>query len=360
MKDPVGFRVWVVRVAAVGYLVALVLASLAFRLIGERWWLTAAALYLPRLGFAVPLPFVALMVLFTRRGRRWLLATQAVAVVLLLFPLMGLVVGLHLPGHSRAHAGAFRLRVMSYNVDETEYGTEGILRQVRAARPDVLLLQEIFPRSANGIKALQAGLTDYNFRADSQFIVASRFPLADVYLPPEIPHRGKMRSPRWLRYRLATPGGPIDVFNLHPISPRKSLDELRGHGLERQILTGAILSSAAADDIIANASLRVAQVSTMAAEASGDAGPVIIAGDTNLPGLSWAFGHWLGGFQDAFVEAGAGFGYTFPAAPRHPWMRIDRVLANGRFRVVDCFVSRIHASEHLAVIADLELETSAR
>ena len=82
--------------------------------------------------------------------------------------------------------------------------------------------------------------------------------------------------------------------------------------------------------------------------------PVVIAGDTNLPGLSWAFAHWLGDYTDGFSAAGTGFGYSFPA-PRTPWMRIDRIMADrhfrfGEFRVIDSYIS-----DHFAVMADLEL-----
>jgi endonuclease/exonuclease/phosphatase family metal-dependent hydrolase len=83
--------------------------------------------------------------------------------------------------------------------------------------------------------------------------------------------------------------------------------------------------------------------------------PVIIAGDTNLPGSSWALAHWFGEFQDGFDEAGSGFGYTYPLGKRRPWLRLDRVLAGPQFRFVDFGVIESKASDHLAVLAELEL-----
>jgi endonuclease/exonuclease/phosphatase family metal-dependent hydrolase len=62
----------------------------------------------------------------------------------------------------------------------------------------------------------------------------------------------------------------------------------------------------------------------------------------------------LGDYYDGFSEAGSGFGWTFPA-PRHPWMRIDRVLADPRFRVVGFHVIESPTSDHFPVVADLEL-----
>src|ERR1700722_936883 len=74
---------------AIGYPAAL-LAVVALRFIGERWWVTTVALYLPRLGFALPLPFVVLAAAL--RSAR-LLALQASSIALLIFPLLGLRLG---------------------------------------------------------------------------------------------------------------------------------------------------------------------------------------------------------------------------------------------------------------------------
>jgi vancomycin resistance protein VanJ len=78
---------------------------------------------------------------------------------------------------------------------------------------------------------------------------------------------------------------------------------------------------------------------------------VIIAGDTNLPGLSRIFRENLGGFDDAFAAVGRGFGYTYPS--KFPWLRIDRILTNGKLRAVDFRVGDALASYHLCVSATI-------
>src|SRR4051794_8190828 len=74
---------------AVAYPAVLLLLVLLFRFAGEEWWATALALYLPRWLMGVPFPF-AVAVLLVYKERR-LLVTQAVAGILLVFPLMGFV-----------------------------------------------------------------------------------------------------------------------------------------------------------------------------------------------------------------------------------------------------------------------------
>ena len=99
------------------------------------------------------------------------------------------------------------------------------------------------------------------------------------------------------------------------------------------------------------------QLEAIAGQAARSSYPVLIAGDTNLPSLSWGLAHWLGDYQDGFTQRGRGFGYTFPS-PKRPWMRIDRVLVDAHFRFLSFTVLRQIASDHLAVTAEVELQRS--
>ena len=129
---------------------------------------------------------------------------------------------------------------------------------------------------------------------------------------------------------------------------------MRGEGLKNEIESGRLLHGTASGKVMDNTGLRLQQLEMISRDAHAQPAPVIIAGDTNLPTLSWALSRWFGDYRDGFSEAGAGFGYTFPA-PRHPWMRIDRVLADRRIRVVGFRVIQSAASDHFPVVADLEV-----
>src|SRR6266700_3918162 len=67
-------------VLAIAYPLALLAVVLAFRFIGEASWITAAGIYLPRVGFALPWPILTLALIW--RGPRRLLVTSAVALAL--------------------------------------------------------------------------------------------------------------------------------------------------------------------------------------------------------------------------------------------------------------------------------------
>ena len=341
-----------VTLAAVAYPLALLAVAAALRLIGERWWVTTIALYLPRIGFALPLPLLVVALLIARSYR--LLITQVVAAFVLVFPLMGL--GLHLGGARAATVGSQRFRLFTLNTGLGKNGTGEILERIRSADPDVIALEEV---SDDDVEALRLGLPGHAFRHLDQFVIASRFPIEEVVVPPPIWRDGRAQSAQYAHCRLITPAGPIRLFVVHPISPHDAFDKLRGRGLWSEILSGRILRSASARTMEANTQERLGQVRALASDAEKSAESVLIAGDTNLPGLSWAFSRWLGGFSDGFAEVGRGFGYSYPAQ-RMVWMRIDRILAGPRFRFLDVATISPRISDHLAVAADIELLPNSR
>jgi vancomycin resistance protein VanJ len=322
------------RTLAVAYPLALVLLIACLRLIGERWWGTTVALYLPRWLFG--LPVAPLIIFIIWRGPRSLLWCQVAAVALLL-PLFGF----HVTFPQAAVDGGLRLRLVSCNIDAGAAGNDSILAMLRSVKADIIVLQAVHPEQ---YEALRAGLPGYNTQVVGQFWIASRFQVSQMYQPPKIQNRGFERSPRFARFQLETPLGPVIIYDVHPISPRDGFEDMRGQGLR------------ARTTVEANTQLRLAQVRAIAEDAQQAPYPVVIAGDTNLPELSWAFADLLGRYQEGFSEAGNGFGYTFPA-PLHPWLRIDRILADARWRFLDFQVIRAPVSDHFAVFADLQLKS---
>ena len=57
--------------------------------------------------------------------------------------------------------------------------------------------------------------------------------------------------------------------------------------------------------------------------------------------------------QDAFISRGAGIGRTY--ASISPTLRIDYILADPKFNVVQCKKVELSYSDHYPVIADLVL-----
>lgn len=336
---PPGIRAMLAEAAlpmlAIGYPIALLIFMASLRFIGEKWWATTIALYLPRAPFFLPL--LPLSIAIVWYGPRKLLWTQLLAVALLL-ALLGFRVAWPKP----PTPGALHLRIVSCNINNGALGLKRILQPMLARDPDIIVLQEVNPTDSRPLGNLVPG---YQVRGYGQYWVASRFPITAVAAERE-----------FAQYRIDTPAGAITFFNVHPVSPRDGLETIRGDGLRHQLLRGDLFNTHARRVVDQNTAVRLAQLQHLVTTArSHSSEPVIIAGDTNLPDLSWAFAHWLGEYNDAFSSAGSGFGYSFPS-PRDPWMRIDRILADKQhFRFRNFEVINQYISDHFAVTSELEL-----
>jgi vancomycin resistance protein VanJ len=345
-------RWWRRLIVAIAFLypVCILAVTIGFRFIGERWWVTGVGLYAPRYVFAAPLPVVVLALAATPSKRR-LLWTQAASLVLLLFPLMGFVV----PRPHFARRDPPTMRVLSYNIAGAMGGVENVLREIDRFSPDVVILQEV--GSADAINAfLEARYA--SVRITGQFLIATRYPVVSSFEPEPFLFRGQRHSPRFFKQVLDTPLGRIAVYDVHPVSPREGFYALFSRGMKGEVLSGRLFTSPQSERFMENARLRAGEVQALAEALAGEAGPVLIAGDTNLPGLSPILNANLSRYQDGFVQAGAGFGYTYPTNHGIPWMRIDRVLAGPELRFVGFQSGSSLASDHLCVIADVERASS--
>lgn len=332
----------ITKALAVAYPVALTAVTAALSWIGEGWWVTAAALYAPRLAFAAPWP-VLLLLLFSLGLRRYLW-TQLAAALILLFPLMGFV----LPSPSGPGEQPPRIRLLSFNVNSGYSGHQRVVDRIFEFSPDIVVLQEApFPEPF-----VELLLGRYpHVRSSTQFVIASRFPILAAAEPARLPFFGGERSARFVHYRIQTPLGNVALFNVHPISPRGVLNINSGRGALHMLRTGQFLQGDPEGDVIYNAGLRALQIQTVADLAKRAQEPVIIAGDTNLPGLSRTL-RKLSDFQDGFEEASWGLGYTYPAKRR--WLRLDRILASEALQFTSFSTGCEGVSDHLCVVADLQ------
>lgn len=338
---------WLTRatvVLAIAYPVALAIVALLLRFVGENWWVTAAGMYLPRHVLLAPLVPLTLLILVLRL--RKLLLAMLVAAFIGLVPLMGL----ELPWPRLTQPGEVRLRVLSFNVNSGAYGPDRAIAEVVRLAPDLVLLQEAAWTTERLVTLLRAAYPEV--QASTEFVIASRYPIRVSKNPERLGYYGDRRSPRFMQYVVETPLGSLALYNVHPLSPRESLQALRGEGLRREIRSGRLFSGMHADKIQANSGLRVLQVRTFSELAAKESLPVLVAGDTNLPALSPLLSH-LSSYEDGFAAAGSGFGYTFPA--KFPFMRLDRIFASRELEFVSFEVGcKDRLSDHFCVIAEVQ------
>jgi endonuclease/exonuclease/phosphatase (EEP) superfamily protein YafD len=340
-RSIVRFSRRLVSLSAYAYPLVLLALCIVLVSIGERFWVTAGLLYVPRALFGAPL--VVLVPALWLMGKKRLLWTQAVALLLVVFPLMGLV----LPWPA-ARASGPTLKLLSFNVDSAHAGAEQLLAVVDREQPDLALFQEA-PWGGPLHEGLRARFPHVD--SSTQFLLASRFPILERTDPQKIATDERLRSPRFMRYVVDSNLGKLAVYSLHPISPRGTLGIRRFRDMLHRLRSGALLEGDPEGDLEKNAQLRELQVSAAAELARHETYPVLMAGDTNLPDLSASLHRHLSGYADGFRAASWGFGYTYPA--KRPFLRLDRVLAGPELGFSEFQVGCPGVSDHLCVSARL-------
>jgi endonuclease/exonuclease/phosphatase family metal-dependent hydrolase len=238
---------------------------------------------------------------------------------------------------------------MSWNTYQGRIDNEAIRRKVADESPDIFVAQATAHRTKELFRADPAG---YHLESDDEFFLATRFPVVEKEVPKHFAD-DPSHAPNYVRYTLQTPFGLVDLFSVHPRSPRSGVEDLRGSGFLDRITKGALPD---VGSLRRNTDLRRRQVEALIDAMRKAQHPVLVAGDTNLPTLSWLFHHAFGRLRDGFAEVGQGFGYSFPA--KRPWLRIDRILADARFRFLRFRVGNIVASDHHYVVAELSGDDS--
>jgi vancomycin resistance protein VanJ len=296
----------------------------------DRWWLGTVILFSPRWIWGLPLVILVPAALWRQRRSLWLLVPAALIVT---GPLMGLCLSWQATA-DEAPAGR-KLRVLSCNVHYKALDKLTLGPLLAETRPDVVALQAALFREW----AATFDPGEWHTERKGEFLLASRFPIGEVEAFPdtESPCRQAI-----VRYRLETPAGDVEFFNLHLATPREGLEAVI-NGLWE-----------GADELQANSDLRRRQSAAARQWVSLFPGPVLIAGDFNTPPDSTVYREYWSDFTNAFSQAGCGWGNTH--FTRRTGVRIDHQLAGPGWTCRRCWVGPDIGSEHRPVIADWEWE----
>jgi endonuclease/exonuclease/phosphatase (EEP) superfamily protein YafD len=249
-----------------------------------------------------------------------------------------------------------RLRVMTFNVLGTERPTEGLVRVIARADPDVLLTQELLPGLARGIDGALGDRYPYSrLRTDGLWGaqgIWSRYPIV-----AEERWDGSRRGANWQHAVLDVGGRPVHLVNLHLTTP--GIDVRAGDVLPAGVPVGE--AAAARRQEVAGLAPR------LRALAAGGA-PVIVAGDLNLTDQTPEFRRLLeAGYANGYRQAGWGIDLTYPALPgvrvaggvalvRFPLIGIDHVLLSAGARAGRATVwPDGGTSDHRPVVVDVVL-----
>ncbi|MFD7558897.1 endonuclease/exonuclease/phosphatase family protein [Streptomyces sp. NPDC059533] len=260
-------------------------------------------------------------------GALALLRRSRLALVAVLVP--ALVWGLFHAGTltDRADAGAGgagggALTVVTHNVDDENPDPAGTARALAATGAQLIALEELVEPAAGRYAEVLAGAYPYH-EVRGTVGLWSTYPLADTRAVPI------MEWTRALRTTAQTPQGPLTVYVAHLPSVRVRL----GSGFDTARRNAA--------------ARRLAE-----AVRGGPGGRTLLMGDLNSTTGDRAVAPLMSRFRSAHDVAGAGFGFSWPAA--FPVARIDQVLVRD-LTPLSAWTLPATPSDHLPVAARLRL-----
>lgn len=285
----------------------------------------------------LPAPFLCVSAVALRSRTALVLAAVPLATFAYLY-------GPRLAPRRAVEAAGPDFRVLSFNVGAARGlgQPEPIARTVRAANADLVCLVEAREDTPGTVGAALGDSHPYRADGGSVFVF-SRLPLLN-------PRRGPLRSGAHdsllvdvvLGDRLLT----LAVVHL------QRTDEYPGLGRGFPALLRA--ASGYRTD------RRDAAAADLAALLHDVGAPLVLVGDFNLTEWSHSYQRLTADLEDSHLEAGQGFGHTYPTTLRSvvpglalPLLRIDYVFHSTDLVALRAWVGPDGSSDHLPVLADL-------
>ncbi len=253
--------------------------------------------------------------------------------------------------------------LMTYNV-RYFYGPDGgnsidsVMQLIREADPDIICLQEFFPRTASrtvaSVDSLLEGYRSIDGRGkeptsekpEDQQLIYTRLKVLDSghILSAEEPV-----APSTVWADVVAGNDTVRLINNHLHSTHINAED-------DSYLTGlGYISDTAADNRVRgiirrfsrNSIRRADQVDSLVRVIAASPHPVIVCGDFNDPPMSYTYNRLGKGLQDAFCVKGKGYSHTFRGF--NNVLRIDYVLLSPTFEVTEYKVQDVDFSDHLPV-----------
>lgn len=317
------------RTALYTYLFALCLYFILRFTSGDGvWWLSLLNTFAPLLF----LPLLAALPVAWFKGWRWCSAFTGllIGVGLLWFgPVLSLGSKNELVGET--------LEVITYNMRIDAEGLAPWLQQVDA---DIVMLQEVPEGLTEAIPTLVEHYPYQLNQPEWSNVILSRYPLSEAEVATDMPMQ---------RTEVNIDGRRVALYNVHfrwPIGePRfTSLPWFEVNAFSRY------------DD-----SVRNQQIETLLGQLRQEPLPYIVAGDFNMSQHAATYGRVAEVMQDAFREAGRGWGNTWPTKlqsglPIPLLLRLDYIWHSEAFVTQEVRRGPELASDHLPVYAALGLE----
>ncbi len=361
-----GIRIFFIALHILIVFVFLLVALVPFLDSGNFWFIAFLGLSYPFLLLAV---ILCLLICLVFRSRWTLLPLLA---LILSFQQINALFAFRLPKDFNEQKEEQTLRVLSWNVSkwsenknsirgrpENSFGSQ-MMDLVALQNADVLCFQEffqcyaptLFPENIEPIKKM--GYPYYYFSPSNitvngafqmGLMIFSRYPITDTaFVKPGTNSNAEGFSYADINFK----GNTVRIFNAHLESPRINRADYIEPGKTEG--AGGLLGK-----IKRGYAMRAVQSKNLELHLQSSPHPVVLCADLNDVPNSYAYFKIKGNrLQDAFIKKGSGLGRTFRFIS--PTLRIDYILADKKFRVLQFEKPGFLYSDHYPLLADLVLE----
>lgn len=222
-------------------------------------------------------------------------------------------------------------------------------------KPDVVCFQE-YLRTTEGVERIDSLFADYHKvdteeYEDLRLVTFSRYPIINS---GSIKTQGTTQWCDIVRKHGIQHYDTVRIFNNHLYTMNIS-DEDRAEIDAGRILADGDRMASIIQRIADNSNLRSGHVDTVRTVIGATPYPHIVCGDFNDTPMSYVYRHMSENLNDAFVEKGRGYGYTF--RPLHGMLRIDYVLYSDEMECMSYSVDECtHLSDHLPLKVSLKVK----
>lgn len=361
--SPQEIRSWVIKLAKVWFRrTTIVLVSLWFlivvgvlvssRYLGERNLFTTFLLYLPQGLWALPGIFL-IPFLFTVSFRWGLLLMIGVWVIIV----NGLGYKIATPHDASQRRRPNELVILTNNHGQA--AGQSLQPFKNLMTPDILALQETPGRAQKYLA--DPSYAEFKYAESlGEFTVLSRFPLRNGSLVSVVAPATGRNVTYAARFEVDWNGNPIVLYSVHLPSPRGALLAMRGgaflYGLPAPSTSKWAMNGAKMQTFWTQ---QIELAENLISRVKAETLPTILAGDFNSPSVGYIHHSLTQTLLDTHLEAGSGFGYTFPGVTRNPlslggpWLRIDYVFCTKNWTVNWSICEPDRTSQHRAVAACL-------
>jgi endonuclease/exonuclease/phosphatase family metal-dependent hydrolase len=340
-----------------------------------NWWIVAL------LGLLFPLLVLLVfgfLVFWILIGSRW--AFLSLVTLILSWPNLSTFYAWNFRAGFKAQKQASALRILTWNVhyfdqmyrpkQQQQSQRIPIINFLKQQDADVLCLQEFFesnsPQYDSNINYIKQTLNyPYHYFVDDYKlphnlykvgpVIFSRYPILATTRMEYNETSQTRASESLISTDLDVNGDTIRIYTTHLQSVMFRRKDYQYIEKIKKVEDSLLEASKSIVKKLRQAySVRGSQAQTVRDELNHSPYPSILCGDFNDVPNSYTYFQIRGSRQDAFLQKGAGIGRTY--ASISPTLRIDYILADRQFSVLQCKKTEVSYSDHYPVIADLVLK----